>query len=426
VRRSAARWTALALLAAALGCAGAGAPGPDAGASAGLPPGSPPQIMVMLRPAPPSLWGQIAGEIAKEYELRSVYSWTLASLGEPCIVLEVPQGPRLVPSLLRRLASDPRVESAEAIETFHALAGWNDPYARLQHGAQSIHLEQAHRWATGKGVRIAVIDTGVDFDHPDLRGRVTRAQSFVDRDGGRSFTSDIHGTAVAGVIAASANNDVGIVGVAPEAEIWALKACWPEPPDGREALCNSYTLVKALDFAIVQGAQVLNFSLGGPHDPLLARMIQEAIKRGIAVVAARSPDAAKSFPADQPGVIGIAASDDLHPAASGTSAASAASVRSPPGDPPVLAAPAVDILTTVPHGSYDLFSGSSLAAAEASGIAALLLQRDPHLTPSQLAALLRRTAHAGTPPAGAGLGAALGQVDACAALASALGEGSCP
>ena len=85
-----------------------------------------------------------------------------------------------------------------------------------------------------------------------------------------------------------------------------------------------------------------------------------------------------------------------------------------------LEAPAVDILTTVPHGSYDFFSGSSLAAAQASGVAALLLERNPKLTPAQLADLFRRTArHPPDGPPGPG------QIDACAALASAAGTGSC-
>jgi subtilisin family serine protease len=296
----------------------------------------------------------------------------------------------------RRLASDPRVGSVQPIETFEVLAEqkpWNDPYAHLQRSAEALHLQEAHRWATGKGVKVAVIDTGVDLDHPDLRGRVVKAQNFVDQ-GERSFTTDFHGTAVAGVIAAAANNEIGIVGVAPQAEIYALKACWQQPPGAREAVCNSYTLAKAVDFAIAQGAQVLNFSLAGPPDVLLGRLIQVALDRGIAVIAAApsKPDA-RAFPASMQGVIGISGND-------------------PPG-PAFLGAPAVDILTTVPHGSYDFFSGSSLAAAQASGVAALLLEKNPKLKPSELAALFHKTAR-------------LSQIDACAALVGASGTGSCP
>lgn len=384
---------AFALLLALLlaGCAGAGTPAPE-----GVAPGTTggPQLMVMLAPAPPAIWGSNTVALAQTYRLRTVYSWTLASLGEQCVVFEV-TGDRKAEDVARRLASDPRVGSVQPIETFEVLAEpspWNDPYAHLQHSAEALHLEQAHRWATGKGVRIAVIDTGVDLDHPDLRGRVVKAQNFVDQ-GERSFTTDFHGTAVAGVIAAAANNEVGIVGVAPQAQIYALKACWQQPAGAREAVCNSYTLAKAVDFAITQGAHVLNFSLAGPPDVLLTRLIEVALERGIVVVAAApsKPDA-RAFPASMEGVIGISGSD-------------------PPGR--FLGAPAEDILTTVPRGSYDFFSGSSLAAAQASGVAALLLERNPKLTPSELAALFHKTAR-------------LSQIDACAALVGASGTGSCP
>ena len=374
------------------GCAGAGTLAPE-----GVAPGTTggPQVMVMLAPAPPAIWGSHTAALAQTYRLRTVYSWTLASLGEQCVVFEVTGG-RKAEDVARRLASDPRVDSVQTIETFEVLAEpkpWNDPYAHLQQNTEELRLEQAHRLATGKGVRVAVIDTGVDFDHPDLRGRVVKAQNFVDQ-GERSFTTDFHGTAVAGVIAAAANNEVGIVGVAPQAQIFALKACWQQPPGARAAVCNSYTLAKAVDFAINQSAQVLNFSLAGPPDVLLTRLIKVALERGIVVVAAApaKPDA-RSFPASLQGVIGISGSD-------------------PPGR--FLAAPAVDILTTVPRGSYDFFSGSSLAAAQVSGVAALLLERNPKLTPPELAALVRKTANGKA------------QIDACAAVAGAAGTGSCP
>jgi subtilisin family serine protease len=369
--------------------------------------------MVTLPPAPLALWNRTTAELEAAYRLRTVFAWTMESIGEQCIVFEV-LNKRPVSEVLRRLHSDPRVRDAQPVSTFDVLAddsGYNDPYVHLQHSVQTLHLEQAHHWSTGKGIKVAVIDTGVDLDHPDLRGRIVKAQSFVDR-GEQTFTTDIHGTAIAGVIAAATNNQVGIVGVAPQAELFALKACWQKAPGKREAVCDSYTLAKAIDFAILQGAQVLNFSLGGPYDPILARLLNAAMARGIAVVAADSGDPAHSFPASLQGVIGVIGIDDLQgdrrdrpqPAADG------------------MGAPAVDILTTVPHGSYDFFSGSSFAAAQVSGVIALLLQREPKMTPPQLAALLRKTAHQVQEKAGADPL----EIDACAALAGALGGGSCP
>jgi len=405
------RITALAGLLLLLGCAGT-APFPVDATSPAVPP-TDRQVMITYPPGPPSLWARTTADLAQNYGLRTIYSWTMASLGEQCVVFEVPRD-RSPQELVRRLAADPRVGSAQTVETFRVQGqaqgqaqGSNDPYAHLQHGSQAIHIDQAHRMATGKGVKIAIVDTGVDFDHPDLRGRVVKAQSFVDQ-GERTFTTDIHGTAVAGLIAASAN-DVGIVGVAPGAEVYALKACWQQPPASREAVCNSYTLVKAVDFAITQGVQVLNFSLAGPRDPLLGRLIGHALSRGIVVVAADGGAPSRDFPASYQGVIGILGSDDLR-----------GGLTVPAGGKPLstLAAPSVDILTTVPHGSYDFFSGSSLAAAQVSGIAALLLEKSPKLTPAQLAAIIHKTARTLSP-------STIAQVDACAAVASLAGGGGC-
>ncbi len=359
------------------------------------------QVMVTYPPAPPSIWARNSAEIARNYGLRLVGAWTMTSLGEQCAVFEVLRGS--AESVVRRLSSDPLVGLAQTIQTFETQA-YNDPLAHLQYSSQTLRLDQAHRWATGKGVRVAVVDTGVDIDHPDLRGRIRKAQSFVD-GGEHSFTTDVHGTAVAGVIAAAADNDVGIVGVAPGAEVLALKACW-HLPARRGAMCNSYTLAKAVDFAIAQGAQVLNFSLAGPKDPLLGRLLGTALSRGIVVVAADGGPAF-DFPASREGVIGLRGSDPLRGGLTG-----------PDKTLSSLAAPGVDILTTAPRASYDFFSGSSLAAAQASGIAALLLEKNPKLTPVQVAEIIRRTAH----PLAA---TSVSQVDACAALASAQGHGSC-
>jgi subtilisin family serine protease len=392
----------------ALGCAGApsGSPTPrDAAGAATAPDAANQQVMVTYAKAPPAMWSEHTAEIAQQYRLSFVAAWTMESLGEQCVVFDVPRG-RSAREVVRRLASDPRVTLAQPVETFRTQGG--DPYSHLQHGSATLRLDQAHRWATGKGVKVAVVDTGVDFDHPDLRERVKIAQNFVDR-GKSTFASDIHGTAVAGLIAATANNDTGIAGVAPQAEIYALKACWEQPPGARQAVCNSYTLALAVDFAIarIPDTQVLNFSLAGPADPLLGKLIDRALAKGIVVVAADGGTPAEDFPANHKGVIGVMGSDDLNGPPTVPAGHSGA----------MLAAPGVDILTTMPHGSYDLFSGSSAAAAEVSGIAALLLEKNPKLTPSQLAAILQKTGR----PIDAD---PVSEVDACAALASLTG-GAC-
>jgi hypothetical protein len=403
-RRAAAAVVLAAVALAAGGCAAGIAV--TAGAPAVL--GDDPRVMVTLPASQRANWSRITNELALAYSLSIHQVWRMRSLPVRCVVYDLPPGAshELV---LRRLAADPRVETAEPIRRYSTLeGGGEDPYAHLQHGAREIRLAPAHRWATGRGVRVAVVDTGVDVTHPDLQGRILAAQNFVDR-GEKSFTRDVHGTAVAGVVAASAGNGAGIAGVAPGALLLALKACWPSGDDPAAAECDSYTLAKALDWGLAEGAQVLNLSLTGPRDPLLVRLLDAALDRGVAVVAAA--DEPPAFPATHPGVIAVRAAGPGVEAASGGT----------------LAAPGIDILTTVPGGGYEFLSGSSMAAAHVSGVVALLLERRPNLTAAAVAGLLAATSRPaeGVVPAAdertGDLGTAGTLVDACGAVAELVG-----
>jgi subtilisin family serine protease len=368
------------------------------------------QIIVTLAKATPERWAAMRASLARAHGLDAVGAFPLDSLGVQCVVFQVPPG-RSMDEALARLTADPLVESAQPNQLFRGLVvSHDDPYASMQYGARVIHAPLAHRWATGKGVSVAVVDTGVDTNHPDLRGRIARSASFV-QGGEQTFGDDSHGTAVAGVIAAVAGNGIGIFGVAPEARILAAKACWHRRPEDLRAVCSSWTLAKAVDFAIGGDAQVLNLSLGGPPDALLARLIERAIERNIPVVAAVVDQGGPvpGFPASLDSVIAVVASDP-------DGAVRAPAALSRPG---VLAAPGIDVLTTAPRGAYDFRSGSSLAAAHVSGVVALLLERDARLTPAQVRAILTETAAATSTVAGGG--ARVSRIDACAALARLVG-----
>ncbi|HEX4952723.1 MAG TPA: S8 family serine peptidase [Thermoanaerobaculia bacterium] len=372
------------------------------------------QLVVTLHPGSERLWSMATTDLALRFGLETRYAWPLPSLGEQCLVYEVP-GDRSPAEVARRLGTDRRVASAQPVNLFRTQAGpYNDPYSHLQHGLATLHLPQAHALATGRGVRVAVIDTGVDFDHPELAGRVRKANNFVSF-GEPTFTGDVHGTAVAGVIAADANNREGIVGIAPEAEILALKACWPDATGSRGAACNTYTLAQAIESALAEGAQVLNLSLSGPEDPLLARLLAKALARGVVVVAAAPERPGEGdFPSSQAGVVAVRAAG-----LDGAIARQVGDASSHVG----VAAPGVDILAPVPRGAYDFFSGSSLAAAQVSGVVALLLEKRPGLSSRELVELLRRTGRAVPPPGSAEAEVPL--VDACEALVRLAGSGSC-
>jgi subtilisin family serine protease len=261
------------------------------------------------------------------------------------------------------------------MNTFRALAG-EDPYKPLQTSFNEMQVEAVHRWATGSGIRIAIIDTGVDVNHPDLDGQVAEK---VDLTGsGLSFEDDIHGTAVAGIIGALSENGLGIEGIAPDARLLALRACWPERSGAIAAVCNSLTLARALDTAILLKTGIVNLSLTGPPDPLIGDLLKVALRDGIIVVAA------EPGPASPPGFI------------DGIDGIIRVSSQGGQGDPPLsgnrgadtIMAPGNDLLTTFPRGTYNFASGSSFAAASVSGIIALLLELQPGLSSQHIEQLL--------------------------------------
>lgn len=307
-----------------------------------------------------------------DYGLTKVDGWPIDLLDVYCAVMAI-DPPGGTDEALARMNTDPRVRLAQPMNSFNVHGEYDDPYFTLQYGASSRELFQMHQNATGRGIHVAIIDTGVDRTHPDLKGRIGISRNFVTADA--HFDSDIHGTAVAGIVAANANDGVGIVGLAPEADLLALKACWQDSLDDIRAQCNTFTLAKALTFALEQRVDIINMSLGGPNDPLLALLVELALARGIVVVAAE--DAPGEFPADLPGVIAV-------------HAASLSDRPSPTADPnaDVIQVAAKELLSTSPGGHYDYFSGSSMGAARVAGLSALLRQQRGNLSPAQMLSAL--------------------------------------
>ncbi|MGH9381669.1 MAG: S8 family peptidase [Thermoanaerobaculia bacterium] len=364
-----------------------------------------PRLLVVLRSIPTLQAPEVAIQLARSHGLEIEALWEMRSLRQFCVVYRAPGGAHL-DTLAARLDRHPLVDVAQPERRFRLLSAEEsdeepaDHYLHLQSGFHAIHAAEAQRWATGRGVRVAVVDTGIDFSHPDLAEAVTEAASFV-LAGRAGFTEGWHGTAIAGVVAARARNGHGIRGVAPEASILAIRAC--EPAAGGAATCDSYALALALDHVVAERADVVNLSLAGPSDGVLALLLERALDRKIAVVAAAElePGGRLSFPASLPGVLPVLAADTRARPPPATSA-------SPPKDARI--APGFEILSTVPGGRYDFTSGSSLAAAHVTGIVALLLELDPELDPPAIAELL---------PASRLL-------DGCRAVARLRGDGDCP
>lgn len=295
--------------------------------------------------------------IASDYRLQLVSGWPIPSLSLHCVIFKSLDGASRT-ELLARLQHDARVSLAQPLQSFTtnttSSSNYNDPYVSMQDNLVRMGIPEAHRWSRGKGVRVALVDTGVDVTHPELQGRIIEQHNFVDRDG-RQFSADRHGTAIAGIIAANANNGIGIVGIAPEIELYALKACWQLKADSDGASCNSFTLAQALARAIEVRANIINLSLVGPSDPLLTALIARAQAAGIVIVGAAS--SIDNFPAQVNNVIGAASMED----------------HALPPMRNVLYAPGRDVLTLLPANRYDFSSGNSIATAEITGTIALLL-----------------------------------------------------
>lgn len=345
-------------------------------------------LLTGLSPVPmtgalPQRYSEFLDRLNSKFGLKRVANWPLPEIEVFCVVFEI-QNPATRDTIVAALEQEPGVETAQIVQTFDSLEQtYNDPYLSLQHGFHSIQAISSHKWSRGKGVTIAVVDTGMDNSHPDLVSSSVATKNFVDSDESQ-FRSDTHGTAVGGVIAADADNHTGMVGIAPDATLLALKACWHTRQDSSKARCNSLTLAKALNYSIERKVDIINLSLTGPPDPLLERLVLEALARDILVIGAKPAHEGKAFPISVQGTIAV----DL-----------------PGNKSRTISAPGRRVLSTRPDDQYDFFDGSSFSTAHISGLAALVRSLSPKLTPSKLLALLERTANPET-----------GAVNACRAV----------
>lgn len=408
---------------------------PPAGDEQVLPPADDPahdpgahQLLVMLRlPAthyrPDATYGgryiddsgssgrrRRAEALAQQNGLTVVEGWAMSLLGIDCYVMRY-QDNADAARIIEQLSRDPQVEWAQPVARFEGMGGQApaaygasrpagaapsplasaaaaaDALYPVQPAARYWHVADLHRYATGREIRVAVIDSGIDASHPDLSGQLAINANFVD-DG--EPPPEIHGTAVAGIIAARSGNG-GILGVAPKARLMGLRACWQLP--NLSTRCNSFTLSKALNYAILNGAKVINLSLSGPPDRLLDRLLDVALERGIGVVGAIDAQASgPGFPASHRGVLAVASQPNVKmsgnfapvsAAALMLKASAAAGLERP------LFAPGNDVPTTAPGARWSFVSGSSYAAAHVSGMLALLDELQPGATPTQLRRMLQ-------------------------------------
>lgn len=307
--------------------------------------------------------------LAKRHGLDRVESQRIELTGTTMFRWRLPAG-RSVRDVVRSLEADSAIRSAqpnyvytlqqdEAVQ--RAAIERGDP---VQYAVGKLHLLQAHNFARGTGVRIAIIDSGVDTGHPELAGAIAGTFDALGTD----EKPHAHGTAVAGLIAARGK----LTGVAPNARIFAARA-FGASADGAQG--TTFRILKSLDWAAEQGVRVINLSFVGPADPAVQRSLAAAHRKGIVLVAAAGNAGPKSpplFPASDPNVIAVSATD------AGDRLFAAANR----GRHIALAAPGVDLIVAAPEAGYQVSSGTSFAAAHVSGIVALLIERKPGLDPA--------------------------------------------
>src|SRR5262245_45989632 len=246
--------------------------------------------------------------------------------------------------------------------------------AAAQYVVRKLHLLEAHRINKGDDIPVAVIDSKIDRGHPDLAGVIMDEFDAIGTPG----AGHAHGTAIAGAIAANSR----LVGVAPKVRILAVRAF---SGSGESAQSTTFNILKGLDWAASRNARIVNMSFAGPSDPMLQEMLRMANARGIVLIAAvgnAGPKSQPLYPAADAAVIGVTATDAedrLMPQAN----------RGPQVS---VAAPGVEIMAAAPNGTYQVTSGTSIAAAHASGVAALLLAVKPKLSPAQVRGNLTRSA----------------------------------
>lgn len=384
-----------------------------------------PEELVVL---PRSVAG--ASAVAQELSARNggVIQTTAVGLSGRVLLLRVPAGRE--EEFRARLAADPSVAAVSRNYEVHLEAlpyTPNDPRFAQQWNLAAIHAPEA--WGDGAratGVTVAVIDTGADYSHPDLAASLLPGCTFVSAVAtcGPTAAADDngHGTHVAGTIAATTDNGVGVAGLAWGASVLPLKAL------DSTGSGSWYAIADAIGYATNQpGVRVINLSLGSdpnfPPDPseqaLMQQMIDAARAKGIVVVAAAGNsgvnlDTTPIYPASLRGVVAVTAIDQNGTRPSWANYGTAVAV----------AAPGVDILSTLYAydniaqawlHTYGLKSGTSMAAPQVAALAALILARNPGLNPDGVTAVLKATA-TDLPPAGVDTNTGAGRIDAAAAL----------
>jgi subtilisin family serine protease len=337
-------------------------------------------------------------ELSQDFGLELNTSFPSQLLSNRVLRFRIPDT-RTLADVAQQLSADARVQLAQPDYVF-TVAGASKSLPGSQYAPQKMRLEEAQQVARGKNIKIAIIDTAIDQSHPAFPDAIIEAFSTLDdlKPG-----TGYHGTSIAGVIAARSE----LIGVAPQASILSVEAFAEEAAGPSQS--HTLAILKGLDWAVSKGARVVNMSFSGPNDPLLGQAIAAAVKQGVVVVAAAGNggrDAPPAYPGAFPNVIAVTAIDRKD----------AVFQNANRGTYIAVAAPGVEIAIAAPNAGYGVASGTSLAAAHVSGIVALMLEKNPKLSPKEVRDAISKSAH--QPPRLIAEDMGAGIVDAADALAA--------
>lgn len=273
------------------------------------------------------------------------------------------------------------VKSVSPSYVYHSFGTKTDPKKQDMYHLNLLQIDKALQLAGKNDVKVAVIDSGVDFKHPDLKSQVLPPYNAA-APANTSYPGD-HGTHVAGIIGAAKDNGIGGHGINPKAKLLPIDVF-----NGKDG-ANDFVIAQGILYAIEQGADVINMSLGGyGESPLMEEAVQKAIEKGVTIVAAAGNESTDnySFPASYEGVISVGSTNDRNKLSS----------YSNYGPSVDLVAPGEDVYSTVHDekkgSSFVKFSGTSMASPVVAGVASLLKSKYPDLKPFEIEAILEKTA----------------------------------
>jgi len=295
---------------------------------------------------------------------------------EEMVTLDIP-AKKSAANFIAELEEQPNVEAVEPDYVITRSATASDPHYTRQWYHQVVGIEDAWDVTTGSSeVVVAIIDDGLDINHQEFKNRIIAPYDVV-LDSKLEITAGEHGTHIAGIIASSINNDYGGAGIAPNIKIMPINVF-----DGENARHSD--VITAIDYAIKQGADIINLSLGGTDSSaLFNEAIQRAHKAGLLIIAAAGNDGKNiyDYPASYDHVIGVSATDKSDKIARYSNYGSTID----------LAAPGTGIYSTLPYNTYGYMTGTSMATPIVAGVAALVWSINPSLTNEQIEQQLYRT-----------------------------------